>query len=319
MPKSEQRYPLFKQLQDDKKYSFIMPFRELKLYSYEKPSFDYIRIDFPTHLNHGAERCFSEIEFLRCTNSNDDIIVGLTEICKFIRELELSVDNLNYEIIKLIEAQKKLLRINLSRSLHYEAFFNQQYDDHVPPEILQAKYYTNLKAYTEPMLHVNLNVPQFLRNISTVTLTMRWTGNWELAIPKGSKYSDIDFLMFEIGMDSVYQYTETHTVDLNGNTYRSFQMSFKGFTDKDFIDFKNNNNNQHARPCHDIEQDRAKLLEELNKMKNDRNKKSSNLENEVDNVIGTKNLDNQDELKNLLAKYYVHMDFYDHVMKTSDV
>ncbi|GBB90629.1 hypothetical protein RclHR1_17640002, partial [Rhizophagus clarus] len=294
-------------------------------------------IDFPTHLNHGAERCFSEIEFLRCTNSNDDIIVGLTEICKFIRELELSVDNLNYEIIKLIEAQKKLLRINLSRSLHYEAFFNQQYDDHVPPEILQAKYYTNLKAYTEPMLHVNLNVPQFLRNISTVTLTMRWTGNWELAIPKGSKYSDIDFLMFEIGMDSVYQYTETHTVDLNGNTYRSFQMSFKGFTDKDFIDFKNNNNNQHARPCHDIGFKTilnfsvvsvttlvlgipsSFFLVEEGWTHSGLNKKSSNLENEVDNVIGTKNLDNQDELKNLLAKYYVHMDFYDHVMKTSDV
>ena len=66
------------------------------------------------HLIPGAKSCFSEIELLRChTSINDNILVGLTEICKSIKELKLIIEknNNNYGIIKLIETQKKLSNI----------------------------------------------------------------------------------------------------------------------------------------------------------------------------------------------------------------
>ncbi|UZO20296.1 uncharacterized protein OCT59_012722 [Rhizophagus irregularis] len=70
-----------------------------------------------------------------------------------------------------------------------------------------------------------------------------------------------------------------------------------------------------------INQDKAKLRKELDKMKNDRSSKLSNLEiGEEDNTIETNSLSNQStELRNLLAKYYVDMDFYEHAVKTPDV
>ncbi|CAB4495373.1 unnamed protein product [Rhizophagus irregularis] len=64
-----------------------------------------------------------------------------------------------------------------------------------------------------------------------------------------------------------------------------------------------------------IEQDKTKLLEELKKMQYDRSIKR----NKIDIVTEKSKLDDQVELENLLAKYYVHMDFYKHAVKTSDV
>ncbi|GES74635.1 hypothetical protein GLOIN_2v1881634 [Rhizophagus clarus] len=203
---------------------------ELKLYSYEKSSFDYIRfcrhlnldiiqriidnninendknlkvkteilnlfvnenmkfthlyicnrIDFPIHLIHGAERCFSEIEFLRCTNSNDDIIVGLTEICKFIRELELSVDNLNYEIIRLIEAQKKLLRINLCRSLHYEAFF-KTFENSLIKHANNIQYFKMTKRPTTRILSYFVNLRRL--ELGESTFLADWNCLKNLSLP----------------------------------------------------------------------------------------------------------------------------------------
>ncbi|CAB5181181.1 unnamed protein product [Rhizophagus irregularis] len=70
-----------------------------------------------------------------------------------------------------------------------------------------------------------------------------------------------------------------------------------------------------------INQDRAKLRKELDRMKNERSSKLSNLEKgEEDNTTETDGLSNQSaELRNLLAKYYVDMDFYEHAVKTPDV
>ncbi|CAB4378181.1 unnamed protein product [Rhizophagus irregularis] len=68
-----------------------------------------------------------------------------------------------------------------------------------------------------------------------------------------------------------------------------------------------------------IKQDREKLLKELEKMKNDRKSKISTLEREVDNATETNKPSNQDELRNLLARYYVDMDFYEHAIKSFDV
>ncbi|PKY31788.1 uncharacterized protein OCT59_000421 [Rhizophagus irregularis] len=70
-----------------------------------------------------------------------------------------------------------------------------------------------------------------------------------------------------------------------------------------------------------INQDREKLRKELDRMKNERSSKLSNLEKgEEDNTTETDGLSNQSaELRNLLAKYYVDMDFYEHAVKTPDV
>ncbi|PKY29740.1 hypothetical protein RhiirB3_446477 [Rhizophagus irregularis] len=72
-----------------------------------------------------------------------------------------------------------------------------------------------------------------------------------------------------------------------------------------------------------IKQDRAKFLKELEKMKDDRNTKLNISDEEEKNVVvsatETSNLSNQTELKNLLAKYYIDMDFYEHAVKSPDV
>jgi hypothetical protein len=70
------------------------------------------------HFINGAERCLSEIEFLSCsTDINDNILIKLIETCKSIKILNLYIknENDNYGIVKLIEAQKKLYNISLTR------------------------------------------------------------------------------------------------------------------------------------------------------------------------------------------------------------
>ena len=63
------------------------------------------QFDYQMHLIPGVKHCFSELEFLSCntTSINDNALIGLTEICKSIKELELIIeeDKNNYGIIKL--------------------------------------------------------------------------------------------------------------------------------------------------------------------------------------------------------------------------
>ncbi|CAB4440265.1 unnamed protein product [Rhizophagus irregularis] len=70
-----------------------------------------------------------------------------------------------------------------------------------------------------------------------------------------------------------------------------------------------------------IKQDRTKLLKELGKMKGDSNVELSTWEKEekeVDIDTKTSNLSNQAEFKNLLTKYYVETDYYEHAVKTPE-
>ncbi|CAB4478892.1 hypothetical protein RhiirA1_472947 [Rhizophagus irregularis] len=70
-----------------------------------------------------------------------------------------------------------------------------------------------------------------------------------------------------------------------------------------------------------IKQDRTKLLKELEKMKGDSNVELSTWEKEekeVDIDTKTSNLSNQAEFKNLLTKYYVETDYYEHAVKTPE-
>jgi hypothetical protein len=106
----------------------------IKIFINENMKFTHLYI--PRKLNHtidlfsfnGIENCFSKLEFLSCnTNIKDDILIGLVDVCKPIKELELFVEpnNNNFEIIKLIDSPKKLINIRfLTRpySLNDESF-----------------------------------------------------------------------------------------------------------------------------------------------------------------------------------------------------
>ncbi|CAB5201805.1 hypothetical protein RhiirA5_419229 [Rhizophagus irregularis] len=78
------------------------------------------RFDYQIHLIPGAKHCFSEIVFLSCNTNrvSCNVLIGLAEICQSIKELELSIEsrNNNYEIIKLIDASKKLINVRLKTS-----------------------------------------------------------------------------------------------------------------------------------------------------------------------------------------------------------
>ncbi|CAB5347464.1 unnamed protein product [Rhizophagus irregularis] len=71
----------------------------------------------------GVERCFSELKSLSCnTTVKDEVLNGLTKICKSINELDLFIEvhSNNYEIVKLIETPKKLLKIRLMSDYYSE-------------------------------------------------------------------------------------------------------------------------------------------------------------------------------------------------------
>ncbi|RIA92269.1 hypothetical protein C1645_874901 [Glomus cerebriforme] len=85
------------------------------------------QFDYQIHLIPGAERCFSEIKFLSCnTNINDNVLSGITNMCKSIKKLEFFIegDNNNYGIVKLIESQKRLSNI---RFLPKSRYINKAY------------------------------------------------------------------------------------------------------------------------------------------------------------------------------------------------
>ncbi|GBC09565.1 hypothetical protein RclHR1_08990009 [Rhizophagus clarus] len=84
------------------------------------------QFDYQINLILDANLCFSELEFLSCNTSiSNNVLNGLIEICKPIKELELIIEKggNNYEIINLIKAMKRLFNVNL----HY--LQNEQNDE----------------------------------------------------------------------------------------------------------------------------------------------------------------------------------------------
>ncbi|RIA95075.1 hypothetical protein C1645_817195 [Glomus cerebriforme] len=89
----------------------------------EDTKFTHLYIPYQIHLIPGIKRCFSEIEFLSCNTSiNNNVLVGLIEVCNSIKELELIIEqyNNNYEIIRLIKTQKKLFNISFLTKYSYD-------------------------------------------------------------------------------------------------------------------------------------------------------------------------------------------------------
>ncbi|PKC03746.1 hypothetical protein RhiirA5_423307 [Rhizophagus irregularis] len=81
------------------------------------------QFDRQLHLIPGVDKCFSEIRFLSCNAKiNLNVLPGLIEIFKSIRELELSIgaSNNKYEIIRLIKTSKNLVKIRLLNEYYSE-------------------------------------------------------------------------------------------------------------------------------------------------------------------------------------------------------
>jgi hypothetical protein len=81
----------------------------------------------PKNFNHqinlipGVELCLSKIGFLSCSVSvNNGLLDLLIEMCTSIKDMELVIDStdINYEIIKLIENQKRLINIRIEVSYY---------------------------------------------------------------------------------------------------------------------------------------------------------------------------------------------------------
>ncbi|GES74645.1 hypothetical protein GLOIN_2v1881647 [Rhizophagus clarus] len=73
------------------------------------------QFDCQIHLIPGAEQCFSELEVLYClTSINENILIGLPDMCKSIKAVKLYVDN-NY-IIRILSFFVNLKRLELFNS-----------------------------------------------------------------------------------------------------------------------------------------------------------------------------------------------------------
>ncbi|CAB5364401.1 unnamed protein product [Rhizophagus irregularis] len=166
--------------------------------------------------------------------------------------------------------------------------------------------------------------------------------DWTQPMPQGNKFSNIGFLFFN-GVGGLFQYAETHHKALNGSSYRNFQLSSVGTFG--FIDYSRpaaaydvgiiapeNIVVQVENPSLTIADlltniggrrlSWKKLFEELEKINGERSTKlniSKEEEKGSDSVTKTSKISNQTEFKNLLAKYYVETDFYEHAVETPDV
>ncbi|PKY42644.1 hypothetical protein RhiirA4_456477 [Rhizophagus irregularis] len=111
------------------------------------------QLDCQIRLIPGTESCFSEIEFLSChTNINNNILFGLIETCKSIKQLELIIegnDN-NYEIVKLIESAGNLFKISfINKCLYVNESFCKILENSL---IRHANTIENFKISTKPLV-----------------------------------------------------------------------------------------------------------------------------------------------------------------------
>jgi hypothetical protein len=118
---------LYKKIIDTKDYDLLLLLDDddyllykkeiLKLFINHKTKFTNLRIpnefSYKIHLIPGAKECFSEIEFLIFYyDTDEEILIGLSEICKSIKKLKFHFYENNYNgIIMLIDAQKNLKEV----------------------------------------------------------------------------------------------------------------------------------------------------------------------------------------------------------------
>ncbi|PKK58444.1 hypothetical protein RhiirC2_796288 [Rhizophagus irregularis] len=87
------------------------------------------QFNYQINLFPGFQNCFSNIVFLCCSsNIDDNVLDGLSKICKSIKELELIIDenNNNCDIIKLIDIPTNLINVRLL--IKYDFYININYE-----------------------------------------------------------------------------------------------------------------------------------------------------------------------------------------------
>ncbi|CAB4439491.1 unnamed protein product [Rhizophagus irregularis] len=107
------------------------------------------KFNIKLHLIPGAERCFSDLQFLKCNTSVDDkILTGLMRICKSIKEIQLSIeaDNNKYGIIKLIENSEKLCNIDLTNNCNNHSKFDKPFCEALENSL--TKHVNSLQCFT---------------------------------------------------------------------------------------------------------------------------------------------------------------------------
>jgi hypothetical protein len=121
--------------------------------------------NFQIHLIPGARSCFSNIKFLRCyTSISNNILIILIEACKSIRELRLYIENYNsnYKIIKLIEAQKRLVNIHFGISynsqLSQSDIFCNALENSLIKHAESIQYFVRFKPFTTEILSSLINL-----------------------------------------------------------------------------------------------------------------------------------------------------------------
>uniref|UniRef100_U9UDS3 Uncharacterized protein n=1 Tax=Rhizophagus irregularis (strain DAOM 181602 / DAOM 197198 / MUCL 43194) TaxID=747089 RepID=U9UDS3_RHIID len=144
--------------------------------------------------------------------------------------------------------------------------------------------------------------------------------DWTLRIPQGSLLSDVGVQVLD-GNGGVIQYTETRHTALNDTVDRSFQISvIEGPFNVDETSIRVTII-EPRMVINQVEDPSLTLADLFRKMKGDSNVELSTWEKEekeVDIDTKTSNLSNQAEFKNLLTKYYVETDYYEHAVKTPE-
>ncbi|RIA86744.1 hypothetical protein C1645_828810 [Glomus cerebriforme] len=149
------------------------------------------QFNYQIHLIPEAKHCFSEIEFLSFyTNINDNILDGLIEICKSIKELVLLIGYYynNYRIVNLIEIQEKLLNVRFltyyDNYLAHDKSFCKILEGSLIKHANTIQYFKTVKPLTTKILSsfVNLKVLELdgnyfdplncLKNLSNLSLPL---------------------------------------------------------------------------------------------------------------------------------------------------
>ncbi|GBB84524.1 hypothetical protein RclHR1_01110009 [Rhizophagus clarus] len=134
------------------------------------------RLGDPIHHFTGAERCFSELEYLYCsTNTSQEILEGFSTISKSIKKLEFDVSQYHYNpgIIKLIESQRNLnyLSGNVGKK---DVSFCKVLEDTLVKHANNIQY---LRISWEPVT----KILSYLRNLKSleINLHLRYNTNWD--------------------------------------------------------------------------------------------------------------------------------------------
>ncbi|GES74688.1 hypothetical protein GLOIN_2v1777673 [Rhizophagus clarus] len=159
-----------------------------KLFVNENTKFTHLyiprQLDYQLHL---TERCFSGIEFFSCSASvDDDILSGLTKICKSIKELKLfiGIRNNNHGIIELIKAQKKIQNISFLADLNSQIFdesFSEDLENSLIKHVNTIQYFKITKQPTTKILSLLVNLKSL--ELDGSSHDMEWNCLKNLSLP----------------------------------------------------------------------------------------------------------------------------------------